>query len=108
MNVTGGGGAVDEWVGLATGWSIVQIPLRQLIRFGSYGNSVYPALPGSFGGDTKSRRSLLYGVYMPGEVKYPTSLHWTFVTCRGLHHPTLRDHMSSLTTLEISISCVIL
>ena len=88
MNVTGGG-AVDEWVRLATGWSIVQIPLRQLIRFGTYGNSVYPALPGSFGGDTKSRRSLLYGVYMPGEVKYPTSLHWTFVTCRGLHHPLL-------------------
>ena len=35
MNVTGGGGAVDEWVGLATGWSIVQIPLRQHIRFGT-------------------------------------------------------------------------
>ena len=26
-----------------------------------------------------------YLVYMPGEVKYPTSLHWGYVTCRGLH-----------------------
>ena len=30
------------------------------------GNSVYPALPVSFGGDTKSRRSLLSGVYARG------------------------------------------
>ena len=61
----------------------------------NFGNSVYPALPVSFGGDTKSHRSLLYlplhlavmplygpgledvsgRVYlvtMPGEVKDPT------------------------------------
>ena len=25
-----------------------------------------------------------YMVFMPGEVKYPTSLHWKCVTCRGL------------------------
>ena len=30
------------------------------------GNSVYPALPVSFGGDTKSRRSLPSGVYARG------------------------------------------
>ena len=29
----------------------------------NFGNSVYPALPVSFGGDTNSRRSLLSGVY---------------------------------------------
>ena len=29
----------------------------------NFGNSVYPALPVSFGGDNKSRRSLLSGVY---------------------------------------------
>ena len=29
----------------------------------NFGNSVYPALPVSFGGDTKSRRSLPSGVY---------------------------------------------
>ena len=32
----------------------------------NFGNSVYPALPVSFGGYTKSRRSLLYGVYARG------------------------------------------
>ena len=32
----------------------------------NFGNSVYPALPVSFGGDTKSRRSLLSGVYAKG------------------------------------------
>ena len=31
-----------------------------------FGNSVYPALPVSFGGDTQSRRSLLSGVYARG------------------------------------------
>ena len=31
-----------------------------------FGNSVYAALPVSFGGDTKSRRSLLSGVYARG------------------------------------------
>ena len=45
----------------------------------NFGNSVYPALPVSFGGDSKSRRSLLSVVYaspVPGKVKDPTSLHW--------------------------------
>ena len=32
----------------------------------NFGNSVYPALPVSFGGDTKSCRSLLSGVYARG------------------------------------------
>ena len=31
-----------------------------------FGNSVYPALPVSFGGDTNSHRSLLSGVYSRG------------------------------------------
>ena len=26
-----------------------------------------------------------YLVYMPREAKYPTSLHWRYVTCCGLH-----------------------
>ena len=37
----------------------------------NFGNSVYLALPVSFGGDTKSRRSLLSGVYAR-VVKHPT------------------------------------
>ena len=47
----------------------------------NFGNSVYPALPVSFGGDTKSRRSLLSGVSATAmEVKDPTSLHWKCAT----------------------------
>ena len=43
----------------------------------NFGNSVYPVFPVSFGGDSKSHRSLLnYLVSMPGEVKDPTSPHW--------------------------------
>ena len=43
----------------------VRIPMRTT-PFRNFGNSVYPALPVSFGGDTKSRRSLLSGVYARG------------------------------------------
>ena len=50
----------------------------------NFGNSVYPVLPVPFGGDTKSRRSLLYGVYARGSKKNPTQ--GVSVTCRGLHH----------------------
>ena len=66
----------------------------------NFGNSVYPALPVSFGGDTSTSSTLysapsysritrreklkavgpFYLVSMPGEVKYPTSLHWKCVT----------------------------
>ena len=44
---------------------------RHLKMLRNFDNSVYSTLPGSFGGGTKSRWSLLSGV-MPGEVKYPT------------------------------------
>ena len=49
----------------------------------NFGNSVYPALPGSFGGDTESRRSLLSGVYARGSKRSHQSalalcnLSWT-------------------------------
>ena len=71
--------AVAEWV-RALAWA----GDRTVFRPGSnptaaaslrnFGNSVYPALPVSFGGDTKSRRSLLSGVYARGS-KNPTSPH---------------------------------
>ena len=50
--------------------------------------NVYPGLPVSFGGDTKSRRSLLSGVYARGsKISHQSALgHWKCVTCRGLHH----------------------
>ena len=49
----------------------------------NFGNSVYPTLLVSFGGDTKSRRSLLSGVYSRGSKKSHQSaletcnLSWT-------------------------------
>ena len=52
------------WTGDRTVPAGVRIPLRKtMLR--NFGISVYPVLPVSFGGDTKSRRSLLSGVYRP-------------------------------------------
>ena len=55
------------WV-IALAWTGDRVVLAELeSRCGNFarnfGNSVYPALPVSFGGNTKSRRSLLSGVY---------------------------------------------
>ena len=55
------------------------------LRLRSFRNSVYPGLPVSFGGDTKSRRSFLYvsGVYARGSKRSHQSalemcnLSWT-------------------------------
>ena len=41
-------------------------PTAENFSLRNFGNSVYPSLPVSFGGDTKSRRSLLSGVYARG------------------------------------------
>ena len=41
-------------------------PTAENFSLRNFGNSVYPALPVSFGGDTKRLRSLLYGVYARG------------------------------------------
>ena len=49
----------------------------------NFGNSVYPAVPLSFGGYAKSLDPFYLGP-MSGEVKYPSSLHWNCVTCREL------------------------
>ena len=66
------GGAVAEWV-RAVAWNGDRtFPAGFEPSFGknfsirNFGNSVYPSLPVSFGGDTKSCRSLLSGVYARG------------------------------------------
>ena len=41
-------------------------PTAENFSLRNFGNSVYPALPVSFGGDTKSRRSFLSDVYARG------------------------------------------
>ena len=62
--------AVAEWVTVEC-WTGDRIDLRSSPPAATYSlrnfsNSVYPALPVPFGGDTKSRRSLLLGVYARG------------------------------------------
>ena len=60
---SGGAQWLSQWlssVRLTIEWSRVRILLRP---FGNFGNFLYPTLPVSFGGDTKSRWSLLSCVY---------------------------------------------
>ena len=54
------------WLGLATGWSWSGSNPAVATSLRNFGNSIYPTLPVSFGGDTKSLRSLLSGVYARG------------------------------------------
>ena len=53
----------------------------------------FPALPVSFGGNSKSRRSLLSGVYARGSKRsHQSALECVGPNCRGLHHaPTLNS-----------------
>ena len=54
-----------EWV-RALAWTGDQVVPASATSFRNFGNSVYPSLSVSFGGDTKRRRSLLSGVYARG------------------------------------------
>ena len=77
---------LEHWLGLATVWSWPGSNPAVLTSLRDFGNSVHPALPVSFGGDTKSRQSLLSGVYARGsKISHQSALEC--VTCRGLHHP---------------------
>ena len=69
--------AVAEWVrALDSGDLMVQGSKPHVATsLRNVGNSVYPALPVSFGGDTKSRRSLLSGAYARRS-KISHSPHW--------------------------------
>ena len=58
---------LERWLRLATGGSRPgSNPTAENFSLRNFGNSVYPDLPVSFGGDTKSRRSLLSGAYARG------------------------------------------
>ena len=49
------------------------------------GNLIYPALPVFLGGDTKHRRSFLFGVYVRGsKISHQSALEMC-TTCRGLN-----------------------
>ena len=60
-------GAVAEWV-TALDWRPVVVGSNPAVATSLWnlGNSIYPALQVSFGGDTRSRRSLLSGIYARG------------------------------------------
>ena len=65
--VTGGArwpSGLERWTGDRTVRG--SNPTAENFSLRNFGNSVYPALPVSFGGDTKRRRSLLSGVYARG------------------------------------------
>ena len=88
----GEGGAVTEWVrelDWRPGGPGFESRCAPSLR--NFDNSIYPALPVSFGGDTKAVGPV-YLVSMPREVKYPTSLHYKCVTCRELHHSVWLQH----------------
>ena len=77
---------LERWLGLATGQSgRVRIPLRKT-SLRNFGNSVYPALPVSFEGDTKSRRSLPSGVYARGsKISHQSALECVTVVDSTTH-----------------------
>ena len=72
----------EEWwsrTGLSIEGTVVQ---SHLLLFRNLGNFVYVTLPVSFGRDTKSRWSLLSGVYARGSKRSHTG--GKCVTCSGL------------------------
>ena len=62
----------------------------------NFGNSVYRALPVSFGGDTKSRRSLLSGVYARGSKRSHQSALECVTVVDSTTHSKLPDPQSAI------------
>ena len=93
-------GAVAEWV-RALAWAGDRTVSRPgsnpatVTSLRNFGNSVYRALPVSFGGDTKSRRSLLSGVYARGSKRSHQSA-LECVTVDSTTHSKLPDPQSAI------------
>ena len=89
------GGAVAEWVRVSacTGdrTARVRIPLRTT-SLQNIGNSVYPALPLSFGGNTKS----LSGVYARGSKRSHQSALECVTVVDSTTHSKLPDFQSAI------------
>ena len=96
------GGAVAEWV-RALAWTGdrtvsagFESHLRKTLRR-NFGNSVYPALPVSFGGDTKSRRSLLSGGYTRGSKRsHQSALECVIVVDSTTHSKPPKKNLAGL------------
>ena len=54
---------LEHWIGDRV---VLGLNFAAAVSLRNFGNYVYPALPVSFGGDTKSHRSLLSGVFVGG------------------------------------------
>ena len=71
---------LERWTG---DWVVLGSNPAAATSLRNFGNSVYPALPVSFGGDIESRRFLLSGVYARGSKRFHQSalemcnLSWT-------------------------------
>ena len=95
------GGAVAEWV-RALAWAGDRTVSRPgsnpatVTSLRNFGNSVYPALPVSFGGDTKSRRSLLSGVYARGSKRSHQSALECVTVVDSTTHSKLPDLQSAI------------
>ena len=98
------GGAVAEWV-RALAWAGDRTVSRPgsnpatVTSLRNFGNSVYPALPVSFGGDTKSRRSLLSGVYARGSKRS----HQSALECVTVVDSTTHSKKKKLPDLQSAI-----
>ena len=85
--------ALDRWLGLATGRPRPGSNPAAATSLRTFGNSVYLALPLSFGGDTKSRRSLLSGVYARGSKRsHQSALACVTVVDSTTHSKTSPPH----------------
>ena len=71
-------------------------PTAENFSLRNFGNSVYPALPVSFGGDTKSRRSLLSGVYARGSKRPHQSAQECVTVVDSTTHSKLPDPQSAI------------
>ena len=105
-------GAVAKWVG-ALAWAFdrtVSWPGSNPTAAASlrnFGNSVYPALPVSFRGDTKSRRSLLSGVYARGSKRSHQSALECVTVVDSTTHSKLPDLQSAIMRRKtVPCSCI--
>ena len=95
------GGTVAEWV-RALAWAGHRTVSRPgsnpatVTSLRNFGNSVYPALSVSFGGDTKSRRSLLSGVYARGSKRSHQSALECVTVVDSTTHSKLPDPQSAI------------
>ena len=96
---------LQRWLGMATGHSRPgsNPTLVNKFRFGTFGNSIYPSLPVSFGWDTKSRWSLLSGVYARGSKRsHQSALECVTVVDSTSHSKPPRSASMRLKTLPCS------